>query len=237
MILPKPFIVKIVENIKLTSRVRRIVLEFYGKKPIYLAGQFLMFDISDGVKRAYSIASAPENGNRIKLFIDISPNGPASKFFTEVLVNAECVITAPYGLFTLRDTNNDKIFITASTGVAPVRAMLRDYFMNHNRPLNDTNPKFTLYFGVNKVEELFLVEEFRAMEEKYPNFKYIPVVLEPETEWLGERGLVGDPYLRDETNFVDKDIYLCGSPKMVPAVKKQLLAKGVPEGNIYNERY
>lgn len=238
MILPKVYQVKIIENTKLSSKVHKIVLELVDPKNlIFMAGQFLMYNVSDGVKRAYSIASLPVEEGRIELLIDISPNGPASKYFASVPVGTENVITAPYGLFILRDSPRDKIFITASTGIAPARSMIRDYLTRQNMKNNNQSPKLTLYFGVNCVEELFLLEEFRKLEETYSNFKYVPVVSEPESEWQGEKGLVDVPLLRDEKILSDKDIYVCGSPKMVPAVKQKLLDNGAVLEQIYNEKY
>lgn len=233
MILPKPYQVKVLDNIVLTTRVRKIILELLDPgKLIFLAGQFLMFDIGGGIKRAYSISSIPMEDQRLELLIDLFPNGPASLYFKQVKPETIAVITAPYGRFTIRENAMDKIFIAASTGVAPMRSMIRSFLRE-----KESLPSLTLYFGVNKVEELFLVEEFRELEAQYPNFKYCPVVSMPESEWNGEVGMVTAPLLRDVSVFGDKDIYICGSPKMVPVVRQVLLEKGADPGHLYNEGY
>lgn len=242
MYLPKSYQAKISQNLKLTSRVHKIVLELVEPKTIaFTAGQFLMFQVNPTVKRAYSIASVPSENTKVELFIDTAPGGPASQYFSSIAEDTACTFMAPYGQFVLRDTPNDKIFLAGSTGVAPIRSMINDYF-NSIRP-TVYGVRLTLYFGTNKVEELFLVEEFQELEKKFSNFKYIPVVATAEREWGGEKGLVTEPLFREfgEGGGVGglggKDFYICGSPNMVQAVKQQLLDKGVNQENIFNERF
>ncbi len=236
MLLPKSYQAKITKNLTLTSRVHQIELEMVEPKTIeFTAGQFLMFQISETVKRAYSIASTPKEKTQIELLIDISPGGPASQYFSGVAEGTNCVFMAPYGQFTLHDTQNDKIFIAGSTGVAPMRSMIRDYFSQESR---SAQVNLYLYFGVNKTEEVFLLEEFSSLEFENTNFHYIPVVQTPEHgDWAGEKGLVTEPLFRNTSDLKSKDYYLCGSPAMVPAVKQQLLDKGVAQENIFNEKF
>ncbi len=244
MLLPKSYQAKIIKNLILTPRVHQIVLELAEPKTIeFIAGQFLMFDIhiTDNskqvttIKRAYSIASTPKEKTQIELLIDISPGGPASQYFSKVTEGTNCTFMAPYGQFTMKNTQNDKIFIAGSTGVAPMRSMIRDYFSQESR---SAQVNLYLYFGVNKTEEVFLLEEFSSLEFENTNFHYIPVVQTSEHgDWAGERGLVTDPLFRNTSDLKSKDYYLCGSPNMVPAVKQQLLDKGVAQENIFNEKF
>lgn len=273
MFLPKSYQAKITKNLALTPRVHQIILELVEPKTIeFTAGQFLMFQVSEAVKRAYSIASTPQENAKVELFIDTAPGGPASQYFSQVKEGTACTFMAPYGQFMLRDTPHDKIFLAGSTGVAPIRSMILDYLAGPASRQLDSNlsaasksldklgtdsskigqdwrlspERLTLYFGVNKVEELFLVEEFQELEKKFSNFKYIPVVATPEREWDGETGLVSAPLLRElgptascKTGLrgINKDFYICGSPNMVHAVKQQLLDKGVNQENIFNEGF
>lgn len=237
MILPKPYQAKIAKNLTLTPRVHQIVLELLEPKTIeFTAGQFLMYQVSETVKRAYSVASTPLENTKVELFIDIAPGGPASQYFSSVAEGTNCSFMAPYGQFTLRDTPHDKIFLAGSTGVAPMRSMIKDYLANMSNWTNKTN--MMLYFGVNKTEEMFLLEELSSLEFEHPNFHFIPVVQNVEHgDWAGEKGLVTEPLFRNTSDLKGKDFYLCGSPAMVPAVKQQLLDKGVVQENIFNERF
>lgn len=251
MILPQTYQAKIVKNLTLTPRVHQIVLELVEPKTMeFTAGQFLMFQVSttprqdsgQAVKRAYSIGNVPTQNSSLDLFIDIAPGGPASQYFASVPEGTNCTFMAPYGQFILRDTPHDKIFIAGSTGVAPMRSMILDYLMGpvgrfvgreNSSPIN-----LSLYFGVNKTEEVFLLEEFSSLEFANTNFHYIPVVQASEHgNWAGEKGLVTEPLFRNVSDLKNKDFYICGSPVMVPAVKKSLLDKGVDPKNIFNEGF
>ncbi len=259
MLLPKTYQAKITKNLTLTPRVHQIILELAEPKTIeFTAGQFLMFQVSDTIKRAYSIATKPSDNTKIELLIDIVPGGPASQYFSKVKEDTSCTFMAPYGQFILRDTPHDKIFIAGSTGVAPMRSMILDYLTgpagrfvdsrfaaaskndsSQTDQLQRPSPvSLSLYFGVNKTEEVFLLEEFSSLEFENTNFHFIPVVQNPEHgDWAGEKGLVTDPLFRNTSDLKNKDYYLCGSPAMVPAVKQQLLDKGVSQKNIFNERF
>lgn len=200
--------------------------------------------INTTIKRAYSIASLPSKAltkegtpGKLELLVDISPGGPASKYFSDAAEGSSCVFMAPYGQFTLRNTPNDKVFLAGSTGVAPTRSMILDYlFRCQVSGVRCQN--MSLYFGVNKTEEIFLLEEFSSLEFERPNFHFIPVVQNPEHgDWAGEKGLVTEPLFRNAVDLKNKDFYICGSPNMVHAVRQSLLDKGVPEANVFNERF
>lgn len=234
MLLPKKYQARIFANETLTPRAHKVTLELLEPKTIeFTPGQFLMYEIESGVKRAYSISTPPSQNSKIELLIDTEPGGPASQYFSQVTAGLGCQFMAPYGVFNVRNNANDKVFIAGSTGVAPIRAMIR-------AGLTLSETKWTLYFGVNHVDELFLVEEFRNLEKKFPNFKYIPVVATPEKEWNGEKDLVDEPVMRD-LRVMGKmgvcDYYICGPPKMVHAVKQQLLDSKINQENIFTERY
>lgn len=221
MILPKKYQGLISEKINLNSCIIKIIIKIASGEVLdFTPGQFLMYEISEKIRRAYSIASLP--GKEIELFIDLRPGGPASLFFKQVQLGTSCNYSAPYGLLNLKETTLDKVFFAGSTGVAPFRSMINSYLAN---PENH-KAKLTLYFGAHQVEEFFLLDEFQELAGKFSNFQFIPVV-----------GHAYLPFFDDQIDCLNKEFYLCGTPEMVNDCKKELWKRGVDRKLIYNEGY
>ena len=80
--------------------------------------------------------------------------------------------------------------------------------------------------------------ELRALEQKLPDFRYVPALSEPDSaDWDGETGLITDVVGRLEDDLSDVDAYLCGPPPMVDAAMDLLLGKGVAESHIYYDKF
>ena len=97
----------------------------------------------------------------------------------------------------------------------------------------------TYFFGARATEDLFYTEELKSIEEKYPNFKYIPALSEPtkESAWCGEIGLITkvmQKYLKHDEN---QEAYLCGPPPMIDAAIGVLTSKGLNVNDIYYDKF
>lgn len=221
MIPPQKYQGLVSEKKELNSCITKVEIEITeGGVLDFIPGQFLMYEINEKIRRAYSIASKPRE--KIELFIDLRPGGPASQFFKQVQPKTACNFSAPYGLLNLKETTLDKVFFAGSTGVAPFRSMIKSYLAS---PENN-KAKLTLYFGAHQAEEFFLLEEFQELAGKFSNFRFVPVV-----------GHAYLPFFDDQIDCLNKEFYLCGTPEMVVDCKKELLKRGVDQKLIYNEGY
>ncbi len=99
--------------------------------------------------------------------------------------------------------------------------------------------KAIYYFGANKVEELFLVEEMRAFESKLADFQFVPIVAvaDEDKNWDGQRGLVTEAVQRNLKNASECEGYFCGSPGMIDASIKILLELGMSEEKIFYDKF
>jgi Na+-transporting NADH:ubiquinone oxidoreductase subunit F len=99
--------------------------------------------------------------------------------------------------------------------------------------------KATYYFGANKVEELFLLDQMKDFESDLPDFRFVPVVAAPgENEsWNGVTGLVTEAVQRDLKNASECEAYLCGSPGLIDAVIKVLIELGTREEKIFYDKF
>jgi len=99
--------------------------------------------------------------------------------------------------------------------------------------------KVTFYFGANKVNELFLLDEMKQFEKDLPNFKFVPVIYKPDEneKWNGETGLVTEAVSRRKENLSNIEGYLCGSPGMIDASIKVLKELGMKEEKIFYDKF
>lgn len=195
--------------------------------PVYTKG-------GEEVYRAYSIASDPAEKNVIELIIRFVPGGICTTYcFDYLKVGDEVKMNGPYGDFRLTDADAEMIFIAGGSGMAPFRSILYDMKNNANARIA------TYYFGANKVEEMFMVDQMREFEDVLEDFTFIPVVAEPPegTAWQGQTGFVTHAVNRCVKDAQACEGYLCGSPGMIDAVVKVLCELGMDGDKIYYDKF
>lgn len=92
-------------------------------------GQFLSCLIPVGdqrLVRPYSIASSPEEPQRLELLLNLVPGGPGSSWLFARAPGAVLDFTGPWGTFVLdAPPDAEAVFVAADTGIAAIRPMLR----------------------------------------------------------------------------------------------------------------
>jgi Na+-transporting NADH:ubiquinone oxidoreductase subunit NqrF len=76
-------------------------------------------------------------------------------------------------------------------------------------------------------------------QKVFPDFTYIPVLSQckPEDKYCGRTGYIM-PYLKEVIrNPLNTEAYMCGSPGMLEAAKKELVILGVPADKIYFDSF
>jgi len=206
----------------------------------YVAGQYVQFftpiyfEGGEEVYRAYSIASDPREKGMLELIIRFVPGGICTTYcFEHLKVGDEVMLNGPYGEFCLSETDAPIVFVAGASGMAPIRSILCDIKNTQNRR------KATYYFGSNKVEDLFMLDEMRQFEEELGDFKFVPVVASPgkDEQWDGEVGLVTEAVERGLLNASECEAYLCGSPGMIEACRKLLVKMGMGEDKIFFDSF
>jgi Na+-transporting NADH:ubiquinone oxidoreductase subunit F len=197
--------------------------------------------------RAYSMANYPAEKNLIKLNIRIAtppwdnvkkefkkvPPGICSSYIFSLKKGDQVMISGPYGEFHIKDTESEMVYIGGGAGMAPLRSHIFHLFHTLK-----TNRKVSYWYGARSLREVFYEDEFRAIEEKFPNFKFHLALSEPlpEDNWKGLTGFIHqvlyDNYLSKHDEPEDIEYYFCGPPVMNDAVVKMLYDLGVPEENI-----
>ena len=183
------------------------------------------------IKRAYSIASPPQEAGVIELCIQHVEGGIASTWFWLLKEGMTVSLSGPHGKFTLvGPKEREQIFLCTGTGVAPFRAMTK-----HLLHVNSLQPIW-LFFGTRYEHGLLYEAEFRSLATMRRNFHYIPIVSRPK-EWRGETGHVQQIFQKQVTNFANKEMYVCGWEEVVKSVVSDLQTFGVPREQIHYEEW
>lgn len=212
---------KLVNVTQLCADTRSFTLEL-SQPFLFSPGQFIMLNLPQGIRRAYSICSAPD-GNRLELCVN--KVGKASSYLFSLSLGAKLDIDGPYGKFVLRDTKNDVLFVATGTGIAPIRSILTSMLRSGKKQ------KITLIFGEKTFSDLIFYDEFKSFEQAYKNFTYVPILSREASD--AKMGHVQD-YVKAFAK-TSLDVYVCGVKPMVDDVLAILMSEGVK--NIYTERF
>lgn len=202
---------------------------------------------SEPTFRAYSMANHPAEDNIIMLnvriatppwdrnkgtFANVNP-GVCSSYIYSRKPGDKVTISGPYGEFFVKDSQNEMMFIGGGAGMAPMRSHIFHQFNTLS-----TNRKTTFWYGARSKREIFYEDQFRAIEQKFSNFKFNIALSEPKPDdnWTGYVGFIHqvifDNYLKNHKNPEDIEYYLCGPPMMTAAVREMLYNLGVPDNMI-----
>jgi propane monooxygenase reductase component len=220
-----------------THDMRRLVLRLVEPTEIkFFPGQYVDITVPGTEQsRSFSMAntSSRETGE-LEFVIKVYPDGLFSHFLdTELKVGDRLDIQGPFGVFTLRDSEADLVFVGGGAGMAPILSLLRTMAERGIRR------KATYYYGARRRRDLCFTEELRALEDVLPGFRFVPALSEPTEEdaWDGEVGLVTDVVKRYEAKLAGAHAYLCGPPPMVEAAMPVLGGLGVEEKRIYYDKF
>lgn len=187
-----------------------------GQRAKFQAGQYLQVILSDGQRRAFSMANAPHESDGVQLHIRHVPNGHFSAGILPTLKPGDLLqLELPHGDFWLReDSERPLIMVAGGTGFAPIKSIVDDMVRRKiSRPL-------LLYWGSRQVEGLYAPEVIEKWKNTLTAFHYVPVVSDaPAGIWAGRNGFVHEAVFADHDDLSGHDVYACGAPAMVSALR------------------
>lgn len=198
-----------------------------------LPGQYLNLVLNDGRKRAFSIANLPQRDGAIELHVRRVPGGGFSGELLDGLREQSILrVEAPLGNFVLReDATRTILLVGGGTGFAPLAAMMEHIVHTGiHRPVR-------LYWGVRARDDLYLPELPRRWRDLHPDFRFTPVLSEPDPQWDGRRGPVHAAVAADYPDLAAFQVYLSGPPAMVEAARAAFVAQGADPGQIFSDAF
>ena len=237
----RQYMSRVVSIRDLAPDIREVTLELIapGAMP-FKAGQYVQFLIpgtehdAQPLYRAYSIASPPSSSGRLTLVFGRILGGVCSSYVFDRLRSDDVVtVNGPFGEFSLRDSERDILFIAAGSGMAPLRGMLMDMAEKH------LTRAITYYFAARTAQDLFYVDEMRALERDLPRFRFVPVLSNPRPRdgWNGEKGGIASALNRLLPSLFHHEAYLCGSPGMIDACIGVLRAKWLHDELVFYDKF
>ncbi len=198
------------------------------------------------VYRAYSLASAPHEGQRLMFTVRIAtpppnkpdaPPGVGSSYVFSLKPEDRVTLSGPYGDFFAKPTRREMCFVGGGAGMAPMRSHIL-----HQLEALRSDRRITFWYGARSVSEMFYDDEFRRLAQEHPNFSYHVALSDPQPgdDWNGPVGFIHqvlfDRYLKDHEDPGEIEYYLCGPPPMIDAVTRTLDDLGVePEMIAYDK--
>lgn len=184
----------------------------------YCAGQYLEFILRDGVRRSYSMASAPQANSKMELHIRHMPGGKfTDHVFSELKERDILRVEGPFGTFFLReDSKKPMVFLASGTGFAPIKALIEQLQrQGSERPV-------TFYWGARRPEDLYLHHWVLEQLPKLPQLRYVPVVSDATSDdaWTGRTGFVHHAVLQDFPDLSAYQVYACGAPIVVESAQR-----------------
>ncbi|VWX58256.1 Terephthalate 1,2-dioxygenase, reductase component 2 [Burkholderiales bacterium 8X] len=188
-----------------------------GQRAKFQAGQYLQLAVGDGSTRSYSMANPPHESDGLTLHIRHVPGGAFSARVPSLQPGETIELELPFGAVALDpDSTRPIVFVAGGTGFAPVKSILDDMAKKKvQRPI-------TLIWGARKAEGIYLRAAVAKWQKQWPDFRFIAALSE-ETEAAPEAGAfagrVDEALVEHCPRLEDAELYGCGSPGMVSAVR------------------
>jgi ferredoxin-NADP reductase len=197
------------------------------------AGQFVTLVRSDGLARAYSIASLPRT-RRLELHVRVLPGGAMSSWLSErASIGRSLKLRGPAGeCFYLRDKPDEPLLLAGvGTGLAPLWGVLSDALgAGHQGPIE-------LWHGARNADGLYLHRELLELARLHPRFSYHACVLEGATPDGATRGKLDEALMASASSFAGRRIYLCGDAPLVQLLRRKVFMKGAASSAIHADPF
>jgi CDP-4-dehydro-6-deoxyglucose reductase, E3 len=210
-------------------RVRLLPASSLGYRP----GQFLTLVRGDGLARAYSIASRPQEGDALELHVRVLPGGSMSRWLSEAgALGASVRLRGPSGecFYTAGNPEQPLVLAGVGSGLAPLWGIARDALAaGHAGPIE-------LWHGARDASGLYLREELRELQAAHKNFTYHPCALEGETHDV-RVGRLDELLLQTITAPPRARFFLCGDAPLVQGLRRALFLRGAPLREIFADAF
>jgi ferredoxin/flavodoxin---NADP+ reductase len=202
------------------------------------------------IRRAYSIASSSVERRYLEFYLALVTSGQLTPRLFALRPGSRLFLgPKASGVFTLDRVPPDKaiVLIATGTGLAPYISMMRTMLVN------ETQRRFVVLHGARFGWDLGYRGELESLARLRPNLTYIPSITRPEQDpsFHGHMGrvqaLLEQGVIEKESGITlepsQADVFLCGNPDMIKAVKGMLEGRGFntgesgKPGNIHVEEY
>jgi predicted ferric reductase len=224
-----PHLEYIIDEIRtVNSSIVEIVMHPKDEKKCmrYTPGQFIFVGFPDtsGLEEVhpFSLSSQPDN---ICISIGVKALGDYTKRLGELKPGMLAIVEGPFGRTSYKYyENKTQIWVAGGIGITPFLGMARSL-----KP--EDNYKVDLYYSVRDRSEAAFLEELETIARTNPNFRIIP--------WIASEKsfLTAEAIIKESGGVLGKEIFLCGPPPMMKALRKQFGTWRVPVSHLHSEEF
>lgn len=99
-----------------------------------------------------------------------------------------------------------------------------------------TEQSIRMYYAVTRDDDLVELPRLAALSRRLPTLNVETIVADPSSSHP-RKGFVTDHITPDDLSLSDADVYLCGPPPMVEAVRNHMAKLGISPSNFYFEKF
>lgn len=229
----RPF--QVVERQAEAENIVSMMLASADREPLrpVQPGQFLNLRL-DGVTRAYSLITPAERVPTLyRVAVRRIPDGALSSRLADLPLGAIIEAQGPSGTFLLPRRNEFPILLIAGgIGITP--------FMGYLESLTGSaeEPQVILHYGCRNSATHAFASRLAELASRLPNLTVRTHYSQPrEGDRCDHRARITAADISDELIRGRARIYLCGPEPMMDGLTSGLLARGVPEFEIFRERF
>lgn len=219
----------IAQTERVGSRIQKVTIALPSPvTTVFPIGSYVQAMTWGCVPRDYSVAIADTQS--FTILVSFGGGGTGARFFRDATVGTTITCYGPFADFPYNyGTGRSKVFFATSTGVAPFRRMVEEAIKE--------GVSTVLLLGSPKESDIAFKGELDELSNKYQKFTFVPVLSGEGPEWKGARGFLTDQVKGKEDFLRVSDIYICGIPVMTLGVLKVLSDIGVPENQIFVQKF
>ena len=198
----------------------------------FLPGQYVNIAVpGTDQTRSYSFSTGADSSH-LSFLIKYAPGGAMSEYLAQrCAVGDRLELTGPMGSFFLRESDRPLLLLAGGTGLAPVLSILETL-----AAAGTTDRPIHLIYGTSFDTDVVYTDLLDEFTTRIPRMTWDLVVADPETVHPNSgyvTSLIRPEHLHDGTT----DIYLCGPPPMVEAVRGFLDDEGLQVTHFYYEKF
>jgi len=197
----------------------------------FLPGQYVNLAVpGTDQSRAYSFSSRPRSDQASFLIRNVR-GGLMSGWLTgEAKCGDRMRFVGPNGSFFLRDVLRPVVMLAGGTGLAPLLSMLEVLAEK------GTEQPVHLIYGVTHVGDLVETDRIGRLATQLPTMTWSTCVADKNSSHP-LKGYVTHHLTDAHLNGGDCDVYLCGPPPMVEAVRLFFKEKGLEPAHFHYEKF
>jgi len=217
----------IAEVNRVTPTVTELVLKPKGIPISYTPGQFAYLsvrnDAVDAEAHPYSFTTA-NNGPYVRFAVKAL--GDDSAKLQDINPGADAYLEGPYGNFSYHNSKNkNQVWIAGGVGITPFLSMARSLSAQNKYNIH-------LFYAAEAMSDAVFLRELLAIRN-YLFDSFETTIVNRQLS-----GFVSVDMIEQQIpDMTIQDYLICGPPTMMKVLKKQLLAKGVPDHAIHTEEF